>query len=117
MGFLDLPLAEVEYMSEREKYKFFIKELLEGKIIKFMENLKPLALNTSFLLTLTGNIRVFNIIKTITDNKIDTKQKLLNIWRERPNFLKSEVMTWLTDEKKKQIDSYWSKIIVDCKEL
>jgi len=93
----ELPIQEVEFPDVVEKYKYFARFLLEGKIVTEFNIIRPyLSGKPNFLTSkVSTQHKVFVLLQPIVNAKISSRKQLLKKWESDPQFLHKELTLWL----------------------
>ncbi|EPZ30997.1 P-loop containing nucleoside triphosphate hydrolase protein [Rozella allomycis CSF55] len=108
----ELTPTPIEFPECVEKYRYFLKNLLEGNIIKGFSkftgilNSKPIS-----LLRPWAQKKLVDLIVPVKNNKISTKKDLLEKWKSNPSFLLHGYLQWIPIEHQPVVKQEWTKLI------
>ncbi|XP_058790532.1 probable ATP-dependent RNA helicase kurz [Phymastichus coffea] len=106
----ELPTVEVEFPNDFEGIKWFAKFLLEGEIFPKLKKYVPILLSTPSSLNKTWAKllpRVEIITKLLLSKGIMSKDKLIEAWKEDPQFLLSAYQKWLPESAHAEVMLMW----------
>lgn len=108
----ELPAYLVEYpRREGDEFKWFAKELLEGKVVKELEVLKGVYVTSPVLLTKAQiPVRGMMLITTLRKEGVVSKKGLLLAWKKNPLFLKTELLAWVAPRCAVALSLMWGYI-------
>ncbi|XP_022086276.1 probable ATP-dependent RNA helicase DHX37 isoform X2 [Acanthaster planci] len=111
-----VPAVELEYPKSVERFKWFARFLLEGKVIPGLKD------NTSFLLSSPSTMiktwaklqpRTEILLKTLVAEGVDCKEALIEAWRRHDKYLLSAYCDWLHRDKHVEVMAKWPPIQLD----
>lgn len=83
-----LPVTEIEMQPSVDKFRYFAKFLLDGDVVEELSKYRKHLLSTSNSMIKSWSKllpRTEGLLAALSNNKIDTKAKLLEEWRNNPN--------------------------------
>ncbi len=110
-----LPLIPVTHPVASERYRFFAKFILEGKVLKPLEEFTNDLLSPPVSMIKTwGSLhakRTKPLFETLVMNQVDTKAKLIKALSENSKFLKKEYLLWIKEEHHEQVNKLWPELL------
>ncbi|XP_074640669.1 putative ATP-dependent RNA helicase DHX37 [Tubulanus polymorphus] len=105
-----LPTVELDYPKCIEKYKWFGKALLDGEVIQEFGRYKSLLLSLPVTMIKSWaklQPRTETLLRALIEEDCSSKNMLLNIWRNKPNYLLSEFLTWIPEAHHSDVRKQW----------
>ncbi|XP_038059297.1 probable ATP-dependent RNA helicase DHX37 [Patiria miniata] len=108
-----LPAVDLEYPKSLERFKWFARFLLEGKVIPSLKD------NTSFFLSSPSTMiktwaklqpRTETFLKTLIAEDVDCKDALIKAWRQNDKYLLSAYCDWLHRDKHAEVMLKWPPV-------
>lgn len=105
-----LPAQELEYPKCVEKYKWFARFLLEGKVCP------KLAPYSQYLLALPSSMvkswsklqpRTEALLKQLVDKNVDDVTTLHAAWTEGKNYMLRSYLQWIPESKHEDVKKIW----------
>ncbi|XP_033627885.1 probable ATP-dependent RNA helicase DHX37 [Asterias rubens] len=105
-----LPAVELEYPKSLERFKWFARFLLEGKVIHALQNY------TSFLLSPPSTMiktwaklqpRTEILLKALMAENVDCRESLLKAWQLNDKYLLNAYSEWLHHDKQGDVMMAW----------
>lgn len=111
-----LPLCLRPHPDPRSRAAVLAAALLEGQLFKTVEALRPHLLSPpSSLLRaeLLGLPRVGEVISCLAARKVDSRKKLLDMWKVQPTYLQSELAMWLAPVHHPLLRKLWPLLVAE----
>nr|XP_006823126.1 PREDICTED: probable ATP-dependent RNA helicase DHX37-like [Saccoglossus kowalevskii] len=108
-----IPAVELEYPNNIEKYKWFAKFLLEGKVIKSLAVFVPHLLSTPSTMVKSWaklQPRTEVLLKSLVMEDVNSKDALLKAWDKNSQYLLSSFCEWLPNEKHIEVQKIWPPV-------
>lgn len=113
----ELPQHATVHPNSSERAAYFAAALLEGTVFETFKALrKTLTLppKACTQLDLRAHKKVSDLLEALEKANIDTKQALVNKWREEGNYLKKELIGWMQKGTESVLLQVWNRLT--CKE-
>lgn len=99
-GKLSWPLGQMEisYPPSIERFRWFARFLLEGKILPSFKKFDSLYMSRPCTMTKSwANLqpRTTALLNTLISKSVDSKEKLIAVFKEHPDYLKAALLEWL----------------------
>ncbi|XP_043924460.1 probable ATP-dependent RNA helicase DHX37 [Protopterus annectens] len=110
-----LPAVEMDYPEGLERYKYFARFLLEGKVIKKLKSYCSCLLsNPSTMLKAWAKLqpRTEALLGALVSEKVDNKDALLAAWRKNDKYLLSIYCQWLPEAMHSDVHKHWPPVQV-----
>ncbi|XP_050353466.1 probable ATP-dependent RNA helicase kurz isoform X2 [Nymphalis io] len=110
MSCWELPVVEIDYPDKIERYRWFARYLLEGKVFPKLKKyagslLSPPSTMVKSWAKLQSRTEV--ILKTLIARRVGTKDQLQKAWKEQPDYLLEEYLKWLPESAHNEVTLYW----------
>ncbi|XP_075754590.1 putative ATP-dependent RNA helicase DHX37 isoform X2 [Pelodiscus sinensis] len=108
-----LPAVEVDYPEGIDRYKYFAKFLLEGKIIKQLGFYKRCLLSSPLTMLKTWSKlqpRTEILLKALVSESVDSHDALLSAWKKNPKYLLSAYCQWLPEVMHDDVAKRWPPV-------
>uniref|UniRef100_A0A8C3T3F3 DEAH-box helicase 37 n=1 Tax=Chelydra serpentina TaxID=8475 RepID=A0A8C3T3F3_CHESE len=108
-----LPAVEVDYPEGIDRYKYFAKFLLEGKIIKQLGSYKRCLLSNPLTMLKTWSKlqpRTEILLKALVSESADSRDALLAAWKKNPKYLLSAYCQWIPEVMHDDIAKRWPPV-------
>lgn len=105
-----LPVQLLQYPEKPEKYKWFAKYLLEGEIISQLKEFSHSLLTPASVMVKSWahlQQKTDVLFNSLVTERIDTKERLLKIWKVKPKFLLKEYLQWIPEAKHNDVRAIW----------
>ena len=93
-----------------EKYKYFAKFLLEGKVASPLNQFVSSLLSSPVIMTKSWSSlqpRTELLYKRLATAQIDNQERLKSKWLSEPRFLLAEYKAWLPEALGEDVDKIW----------
>ena len=92
-------------------YKWFAKQLLEGQVIAFFEKITTFYSSSPSMITKPQlPIKAMALINALKKEEVKTKKQLIQCWKKKNDFLKSELNAWILPRYQKILEVVWNYI-------
>jgi ATP-dependent RNA helicase DHX37/DHR1 len=103
--------VELTYPSNSDRYRFFARFLLEGRVCTPLAKYTPLLLNKPNILNKPwSKARVVAILQPLIDHQIDSRAKLVAKWTVDKRFLLDAFALWVDSEHHQEIVGLWPPV-------
>ncbi|KAI6076394.1 putative ATP-dependent RNA helicase DHX37 [Aix galericulata] len=95
-----LPAVEVDYPEGIDRYKYFARFLLEGKVIEKLDSYKHCLLSSPLIMLKTWSKlqpRTEALLQALVAEKCDNRDALLAAWKKNPKYLLAAYCQWLPE--------------------
>ena len=93
-------------------YKWFAKQLLEGKIISFFTLITTFYSSSPSMLTKPQlPIKAMTLINSLKKEHCLSKKQLIACWKKNNTWLKSELNSWILPKYQKILDVVWNYLV------
>ncbi|XP_023948187.2 probable ATP-dependent RNA helicase kurz [Bicyclus anynana] len=110
----ELPVAEIDYPDKIERYKWFARFLLEGKVFPKLKKYSGSLLSPpSTMIKSWANLqpRTEVLLKCLISRRVGTKDQLENAWKEQSTYLLEEYLKWIPESAHNEITLYWPPVL------
>ncbi|CAH0713613.1 unnamed protein product, partial [Brenthis ino] len=106
----ELPVVEIDYPDKIERYRWFARFLLEGKVFPKLKKytsslLSPPSTMVKSWAKLQSRTEV--ILKALIARRAGTKGQLEESWKQQPNYLLEEYLKWIPESAHNEVTLYW----------
>nr|XP_005299632.1 probable ATP-dependent RNA helicase DHX37 [Chrysemys picta bellii] len=108
-----LPAVEVDYPEGIDRYKYFAKFLLEGKIVKQLGSYKRCLLSSPLTMLKTWSKlqpRTEILLKALVSENADSHDALLAAWKKNPKYLLSAYCQWIPEVMHDDVAKRWPPV-------
>ena len=105
-----LPVTELEMETGLDKYKWFGRFLLEGKVIPALEKYRTSLLSNPLIMVKSwSNLqkRTEILVRELARESCDSGEKLTKIWARDPKYLLSAFLAWLPEVIHPDVTKEW----------
>ena len=105
-----LPVTELEMEAGLDKYKWFGRFLLEGRVVTSLEKYSTSLLSNPLIMVKTwSNLqkRTEILVRELARETCDSGDKLTKIWARDPNYLLSAFLAWLPEVIHPDVTKEW----------
>lgn len=105
-----IPTQRLDYPAGLERFKWFAKFLLEGKVIPELLKYVPFLLGTPTSMVKSWSKlqpRTEVLLSELVSAEVDTRDKLVQAFEADEKFLLSAYKQWLPKSKHKELASSW----------
>jgi len=109
-----LPTLSVAYPGGQDKYKYFAKFLLEGKVLPGLAEYADHLLSPPVVMikswgSLHGK-RTTVLFEELRNRGCDNRRALVQLLQQEPNYLRSAFLKWVPESMQHQVRDNWTKI-------
>ncbi|XP_069134238.1 probable ATP-dependent RNA helicase DHX37 [Argopecten irradians] len=108
-----LPAVEMDYPLTLEKYKWFARFLLEGKVIPKLAKFTSMMLSSPSTMVKTWaklQPRTEVLLKCLAGEGVDSRDTLINKWKAQPKYLFDAYSHWIPQSNHFELESLWPPI-------
>ncbi|XP_040272163.1 probable ATP-dependent RNA helicase DHX37 isoform X1 [Bufo bufo] len=108
-----LAAVEVDYPEGLERYKYFAKFLLEGKVIKKLGSYNSILLSSPVTMLKTWaklQPRTEILLKALVSEKADNLSSLLAAWKNDPKYLLHAFCQWIPEAAHADVTKAWPPV-------
>uniref|UniRef100_A0A8C5B0M6 Activating signal cointegrator 1 complex subunit 3 n=1 Tax=Gadus morhua TaxID=8049 RepID=A0A8C5B0M6_GADMO len=108
-----LPAVEKAYPEGLDRFKLFAKFLLEGEVcLKLKKNCSVLLSNPSIMMKTWAKLqpRTEALLVELASEKVDCRDALLAVWKEKEKFLLSAYCQWLPESVHQEVAKSWPPV-------
>ena len=105
-----VPAQELEYPAGLDKFKWFAKFLLEGKVIPALSKFVPLLLGAPVTMIKSWaklQPRTEVLLSELVSGSADSKMALMTAWKKDPKFLLAAFKQWIPQSKHAELTLSW----------
>jgi ATP-dependent RNA helicase DHX37/DHR1 len=107
-GNWELDLAEIEFPDGLQKYRYFLKFLLQGDIIRqFKEFTDQLTSKPELILRPWAQSKIYDLLTPLSKAKISTRKQLIEKWQSDKTFLLRGFLHWIPSELHSKVKREW----------
>ncbi|CAG7828649.1 unnamed protein product [Allacma fusca] len=109
----ELPVAQIEYPVNAEKYSYFAQFLLEGEVFSLLKQWSNSLLSLPKTMTKSWaklQPRTQSLLEQLVSAEVDSKPKLSAQWEKNPKYLLKEYLEWVPERLHRQIKSSWPPV-------
>ncbi|KAM7350528.1 putative ATP-dependent RNA helicase kurz [Cochliomyia hominivorax] len=106
----ELPLTEIEMPAEEKAYCYFAMFVLDGQVFPQLKPFKSKLKSTPSSLTKSWsnlNEHILKFKRCFITKLLNTREKLLEVWQKKPNFLLEEYHNLLYDVSLTELSNIW----------
>lgn len=109
----EMPAYLMKYpLHDQNVYKWFAKQLLEGKVVSFFGLITTFYSSSPSMLTKPQlPIKAMTLINALKKEQCVTKKQLIQCWKKSDSFLRNELNAWILPRYQKILDVAWKYII------
>ena len=105
-----VPAQELEYPAGLDRYKWFARFLLEGKVVPALAKFVPFLLSAPVTMIKTWaklQPRTEVLLSELVSGKADSKTALEAAWKKDPKFLLAAFKQWIPQSKYGELSLMW----------
>lgn len=105
-----LPVMELDFPSNLDRYKWFARFLLEGSVFPKLGQFAKVLLSTPSTMVKTwANLqpRTEVFLKSLVAKELDSASKLRSVWKKEPNYLLDAYKKWLPESAHPKAIAMW----------
>ncbi|XP_030316304.1 probable ATP-dependent RNA helicase DHX37 [Calypte anna] len=108
-----LPAVEVDYPEGIDRYKYFARFLLEGKVIKKLSSYTRCLLSSPLIMLKTWSKlqpRTESLLQALVAENCDNRDALLAAWRKNPKYLLTAYRQWIPEAMHDELAQKWPPV-------
>ena len=105
-----IPAQEIEYPAGLDRYKWFARFLLEGKVVAALSKFVPFLLNAPVTMIKSWaklQPRTEVLLSKLVSGNADSKMALKAAWKKNPTFLLAAFKQWVPQSKHGELSLMW----------
>ncbi|KFV16824.1 putative ATP-dependent RNA helicase DHX37, partial [Pterocles gutturalis] len=108
-----LPAVEVDYPEGIDRYKYFARFLLEGKVIEKLGSYSRCLLSSPLIMLKTWSKlqpRTESLLQALVAENCDNHDALLTAWKKNPKYLLSAYCQWIPEALHDDVAKQWPPV-------
>ncbi|NXK54391.1 DHX37 helicase, partial [Chauna torquata] len=108
-----LPAVEVDYPEGIDRYKYFARFLLEGKVIEKLGSYKQCLLSSPLIMLKTWSKlqpRTESLLQALVAENCDNRDALLAAWKKNPKYLLAAYCQWIPEVMHDDLAKKWPPV-------
>ncbi|XP_015276340.1 PREDICTED: probable ATP-dependent RNA helicase DHX37 [Gekko japonicus] len=108
-----LPAVEVDYPEGIDRYKYFARFLLEGKVFKKLGSFTRCLLSNPVIMLKSWSKlqpRTEFLLKALVSENADNRDALLAAWNRNPEYLLEEYCQWVPEAARESVSKIWPPV-------
>ncbi|NXI45676.1 DHX37 helicase, partial [Galbula dea] len=108
-----LPAVEVDYPEGIERYKYFARFLLEGKVIEELSSYSRCLLSSPLIMLKTWSKlqpRTELLLQALVAENCDNRDALLAAWKKNPKYLLTAYCRWIPEAMHDELAKNWPPV-------
>ncbi|KAJ7400760.1 putative ATP-dependent RNA helicase DHX37 [Pitangus sulphuratus] len=108
-----LPAVEVDYPEGIDRYKYFARFLLEGKVVKKLGSYSQCLLSSPLIMLKTWSKlqpRTESLLQALVAENCDNLNALLAAWKKNPKYLLSAYRQWIPEAMHDDLAQKWPPV-------
>ncbi|XP_059683552.1 probable ATP-dependent RNA helicase DHX37 [Gavia stellata] len=108
-----LPAVEVDYPEGIDRYKYFARFLLEGKVIKKLSSYSQCLLSSPLIMLKTWSKlqpRTESLLQALVAENCDNRDALLAAWKKDPKYLLAAYCQWIPQAMHDDVAKKWPPV-------
>ncbi|XP_054248627.1 probable ATP-dependent RNA helicase DHX37 [Indicator indicator] len=108
-----LPAVEVDYPEGIDRYKYFARFLLEGKVIKKLSSYSQCLLSSPLIMLKTWSKlqpRTESLLQALVAENCDNRDALLAAWKKNPKYLLAAYCQWIPEAMHDDLAKNWPPV-------
>ena len=105
-----IPAQEIEYPAGLDRYKWFARFLLEGKVVAALAKFVPFLLYAPVTMIKSWaklQPRTEVLLSELVSENADSKKALKATWKKDPTFLLAAIKQWIPQSKHGELSLMW----------
>lgn len=110
-----LPAVEVDYPEGIDRYKYFARFLLEGKVIEKLASYSQCLLSSPLIMLKTWSKlqpRTESLLQALVAESCDNRDALLAAWKKNPKYLLAAYCQWIPEVMHDDVAKQWPPVAV-----
>ncbi|NXE72018.1 DHX37 helicase, partial [Cochlearius cochlearius] len=108
-----LPAVEVDYPEGIDRYKYFARFLLEGKVIEQLSSYSRCLLSSPLIMLKTWSKlqpRTESLLQALVAENCDNRDALLAAWKKNPKYLLAAYCQWIPEAMHDDLAKKWPPV-------
>ncbi|XP_025914459.1 probable ATP-dependent RNA helicase DHX37 isoform X2 [Apteryx rowi] len=108
-----LPAVEVDYPEGIDRYKYFARFLLEGKVIEKLASYSQCLLSSPLIMLKTWSKlqpRTESLLQALVAENCDNRDALLAAWKKNPKYLFAAYCQWIPEVMHEDLAKKWPPV-------
>ncbi|XP_074897542.1 putative ATP-dependent RNA helicase DHX37 [Buteo buteo] len=108
-----LPAVEVDYPEGIDRYKYFARFLLEGKVIEKLRSYSRCLLSSPLIMLKTWSKlqpRTESLLQALVAENCDNRDALLAAWKKNPKYLLAAYCQWIPEAMHDDLAQKWPPV-------
>ncbi|KFQ67685.1 putative ATP-dependent RNA helicase DHX37, partial [Phaethon lepturus] len=108
-----LPAVEVDYPEGIDRYKYFARFLLEGKVIEKLSSYSRCLLSSPLIMLKTWSKlqpRTESLLQALVAENCDNRDALLAAWKKNPKYLLAAYRQWIPEAMHDDLAKKWPPV-------
>ncbi|NWH71165.1 DHX37 helicase, partial [Piaya cayana] len=108
-----LPAVEVDYPEGIDRYKYFARFLLEGKVIEKLSAYSRCLLSSPLIMLKTWSKlqpRTETLLQALVAENCDNRDALLAAWKKNPKYLLTAYCQWIPEAMHEDVAKKWPPV-------
>ncbi|NXN21385.1 DHX37 helicase, partial [Nycticryphes semicollaris] len=108
-----LPAVEVDYPEGIDRYKYFARFLLEGKVIEKLSSYSRCLLSSPLIMLKTWSKlqpRTESLLQALVAENCDNRDALLAAWKKNPKYLLAAYSQWIPEVMHEDVAKKWPPV-------
>ena len=110
-----LPTIPTVYPHNNDKYKYFAKFLLEGKVLPWFSQHTPHLLSPPLVMVKSWGAlhgkRTTGLYEELLARGVDSRDKLLQALKSDPSYLRAAFLKWVPESMQHTVRDSWAKVL------
>ncbi|NWX85567.1 DHX37 helicase, partial [Nothoprocta pentlandii] len=108
-----LPAVEVDFPEGIDRYKYFARFLLEGKVIEKLASYRQCLLSNPLIMLKTWSKlqpRTESLLQALVAERCDNRDALLAAWKKNPKYLLAAYCQWIPEVMHADVAKKWPPV-------
>ncbi|NXO03249.1 DHX37 helicase, partial [Rhinopomastus cyanomelas] len=108
-----LPAVEVDYPEGIDRYKYFARFLLEGKVVEKLSSYSRCLLSSPLIMLKTWSKlqpRTESLLQALVAENCDNRDALLAAWKKNPKYLLAAYRQWIPEAMHDDLTKQWPPV-------
>ncbi|XP_061865792.1 probable ATP-dependent RNA helicase DHX37 isoform X1 [Colius striatus] len=108
-----LPAVEVDYPEGLDRYKYFARFLLEGKVIEKLSSYSRCLLSSPLIMLKTWSKlqpRTESLLQALVAENCDNRDALVAAWKKNPKYLLTAYCQWIPEAMHDDVAKEWPPV-------
>ncbi|KAK2538102.1 hypothetical protein Q9966_005863 [Columba livia] len=109
----ELPAVEVDYPEGIDRYKYFARFLLEGKVIEKLSSYSQCLLSSPLIMLKTWSKlqpRTESLLQALVAENCDNRDALVAAWKKNPKYLLAAFRQWIPEAMHDDLAKNWPPV-------